>query len=177
MSKKTVRLTESDLKNIIKESVNNILSELDWKTYANAEREANKRSRGERPLSAAMDRRMSDSKKHYNAWNDVAFANGKFKDAKIDAFNKEYGGKSVKMKNDGRPVDYLETNAGPYFPNGYDYRQHSDAPIINRIHKPSFYYTGAEKLASDDAIKATDEFSDYLTGNYDYQKGKGWVKK
>ena len=34
--KKTIKLTESDLKQVIKESVNNILAELDWKTYANA---------------------------------------------------------------------------------------------------------------------------------------------
>lgn len=36
--KQVVRLTESDLKRVIKESVNNILTELDWKTYANAAR-------------------------------------------------------------------------------------------------------------------------------------------
>ena len=36
MNKKTIRLTESDLHNIIKESVNNILSELDWRTYQSA---------------------------------------------------------------------------------------------------------------------------------------------
>ena len=34
--KNTIRLTESDLKNIISESVKNIISELDYKTYANA---------------------------------------------------------------------------------------------------------------------------------------------
>ena len=31
-----VRLTESQLRNVIKESVKQVLSELDWKTYANA---------------------------------------------------------------------------------------------------------------------------------------------
>ena len=36
MNKKLIRLTESDLHNIVKESVNKILSEMDWKTYANA---------------------------------------------------------------------------------------------------------------------------------------------
>ena len=35
MEKKLIRLTESDLHNIVKESVNKILTELDWKTYAN----------------------------------------------------------------------------------------------------------------------------------------------
>ena len=34
--KKIVRLTEGDLHNIIRESVNNIIQELDWRTYANA---------------------------------------------------------------------------------------------------------------------------------------------
>lgn len=36
--KQVIRLTESDLHRIIKESVNNVLTELDWKTYANAAR-------------------------------------------------------------------------------------------------------------------------------------------
>lgn len=34
--KQLVRLTESDLHRIIKESVNNVLTELDWRTYASA---------------------------------------------------------------------------------------------------------------------------------------------
>lgn len=40
-SKKTnslIRITESDLHNMVKESVNKILTELDWKTYMNASR-------------------------------------------------------------------------------------------------------------------------------------------
>ena len=36
MSKQILKLTENDLHNIIKESVNKILSELDWRTYHNA---------------------------------------------------------------------------------------------------------------------------------------------
>ncbi len=40
MNKNRIRLTESQLHSIIKESVKQVLSELDWKTYANA---ANKR--------------------------------------------------------------------------------------------------------------------------------------
>ena len=43
MSKRTVRLTESELKSIITESVKNIISELDYKTLANAEKEASRR--------------------------------------------------------------------------------------------------------------------------------------
>ena len=36
MNKRTVKLTESELHSIIKESVNTILSELNWRTYASA---------------------------------------------------------------------------------------------------------------------------------------------
>ena len=36
MNKRLIRLTESDLHNIVKESVNKVLTELDWKTYMNA---------------------------------------------------------------------------------------------------------------------------------------------
>ena len=36
MNKKLIRLTESDLHKIVKESVNKVLTELDWKTYASA---------------------------------------------------------------------------------------------------------------------------------------------
>lgn len=42
--KKKIKLTESDLHNIIKESVNHILSELDWRTYQNASDKAYKLS-------------------------------------------------------------------------------------------------------------------------------------
>lgn len=44
MKKQLIRLTENDLHNIIKESVNNILTELDWKTYMNASRKREKQA-------------------------------------------------------------------------------------------------------------------------------------
>ena len=40
MSKQIIRLTESDLKQMVAESTKKILSELDWKTYANAAKKA-----------------------------------------------------------------------------------------------------------------------------------------
>lgn len=39
---KKIRLTERDLHNIVAESVNRIISELDWRTYDNAKNKANK---------------------------------------------------------------------------------------------------------------------------------------
>ena len=36
MDKQVIKITESDLHKIVKESVNKVLTELDWRTYANA---------------------------------------------------------------------------------------------------------------------------------------------
>ena len=44
--KKIVRLTEGDLHNIIRKSVNNIIQELDWRTYANADNKSVERRNG-----------------------------------------------------------------------------------------------------------------------------------
>ena len=40
MKKQVIRLTESDLHKLIQESVNTILSELDWRTYDSARNKA-----------------------------------------------------------------------------------------------------------------------------------------
>ena len=42
--KRKIKLTESELHNIIKESVNHILSELDWRTYQSASDKAHRLS-------------------------------------------------------------------------------------------------------------------------------------
>lgn len=39
-----IRITESELKQIVNESVQKILQELDWRTIANASREAGRKS-------------------------------------------------------------------------------------------------------------------------------------
>lgn len=36
MDKQVIKITESDIHKIVKESVNKVLTELDWRTYANA---------------------------------------------------------------------------------------------------------------------------------------------
>ena len=35
MNNQVIKITESDLHKIVKESVNKVLAELDWRTYAN----------------------------------------------------------------------------------------------------------------------------------------------
>ena len=46
--KKLVRLNESDLHRVIKESVNKVLTDLDWRTYANAAKKAREQGRDSR---------------------------------------------------------------------------------------------------------------------------------
>ena len=70
MTKNTVKLSEAQLKKVITESVQRVLSELDWKTYANAMKKASSKS---------------------NKYDDAEFKRArKFQDAAVDAFNDKY---------------------------------------------------------------------------------------
>lgn len=71
--KKILRLTEGDLHNFIEESIKNVLSELDWKTYASAARK-NDEFRANNPHTAHQWNRSYD-----------------FRNAARDAFDKKYG--------------------------------------------------------------------------------------
>jgi hypothetical protein len=80
--KKLIRLTESDLHKIVKESVNKILTELEWPTYANAAKEADRRGNSklaDKFRTHAM-LRGPQNKTHYNDryyndydWSTVGF--------------------------------------------------------------------------------------------------------
>ena len=97
MGKQIIRLTESDLHNIVKESVNKILreaiDELDPRAYASARDKQN-------AIDADYDKQMAD----YNKKNPFSrmmskkpqmpkgYGRGsKFNDAAVDAFNRDYG--------------------------------------------------------------------------------------
>ena len=170
--KQKIRLTESQLHRVIKESVRRILAEsvneLNWKTYANAQREARKRVNGDRPLSKATSRKLNNPETHYQAWNDIHYADDALQDTKIKAFNDTHD--DAIMTKNGKS-DYLATGEGPFFPNGYD------EYIPDERYKPAFFYTDARNRASEGTLNDTNDYSDYLKGNYDYQKGKGWQLK
>lgn len=171
--KQTIRLNESQLHRVIKESVKQVLNELDWKTYANAQHAALQRSKGDRPLSKAKLRKQEKSP--YEAWNDITYADRKFRDAKVKAFNDTHKGAKMVKRSDQGPnptdYDYLETPVGPFYGNGYDNQDNNDTRYK---HKPDFLYTGADKSASEDTLNDTQEFSDYLQGNYTNDDEKGW---
>lgn len=64
---RVVRLTENELHSIIKESVNNILSELDWRTYASASDKAYKKSEDAKTPTERRLRRYQVPKFSYAA--------------------------------------------------------------------------------------------------------------
>lgn len=85
-----IRLTENNLKQIVAESVKKVLTELDWKTYANAARKwADTLER-----NPAHPKRKSNIMGHENSKSehDIPTDNRlrAFKDTARDAFNKEY---------------------------------------------------------------------------------------
>lgn len=84
--KRKIRLTESQLHSMISESVKQVLSELDWKTYDSAMRKSAKR--GE--------------------WNRA----GKFGDASVQAFNRDFG-------SNESPYDYNYSRANVPFRTKY----------------------------------------------------------
>ena len=172
MSKRTVRLTESDLHRIIKESVNNILSELDWKTYQNARHKADERGGYDRSL--------------------------KFGDAAQKEFNNKYGTEDVRgdiylnrvsAESDSNPSHTLERmynyDGKGNFSNPYNYDstkafglmdKYDEEGRYKRVKNPSlkrFFNNPKQEKAYKTASK---EMDDYVMGNYKYQKGKGWTK-
>ena len=61
MNTKVIRLTESDLHRIVKESVNKVLTELDWRTYANAGKKAHDEVLDKMKRGTSLDDLRKDS--------------------------------------------------------------------------------------------------------------------
>ena len=78
--KRKIRLTESNLKQIIAETVEEVLSEADWKTYMNASRKAAEK--------AAEEQRKKDEAAKKAAEEALAKKNAQLK-KEIDAVNDE----------------------------------------------------------------------------------------
>lgn len=180
--RRRVRLTESDLHRIIKESVSKVLNELDWKTLANAEKKASERGnssywrdKGEdNPIGKAVDARERAKR---------------FGDAAKDAFNRDYGYKRGRRYDDG----YAEVSLGGDFdateefsphvigyrdkgygnPTKYEYGRDRDT---YKEMSPEEFFQGNEDAA--ESFKNADaEFKSFKRGKYGYKKGKGWEKK
>ena len=153
MDKKLIRLTESDLHKIVKESVNRVLTELDWKTYASA---AKKRGIQGDPkgtmhdLSNAATRALRDSHPtDGHKYNDEY--------PSIETFNDDYHGHAQKGMVPGlgsyNPYDGIPTDT---YVDEFD----KDRESWKRLNRRP------------DALQR--DMDGYFSGKSQYVKGKGW---
>ena len=162
MNKKLIRLTESDLHRIVRESVNNVLTELDWKTYMNA------------------------AKKDWENGNEERAE--RFAAAAEDAFNKEFGhdelDDELEYYGEKAHQDVKGANFTPYG-NSPSVGIGSWTPLMARMHNTYNPKDGSEftnpnstmrpsKKTLDAYNRAKDDLQKHANGKYKYQKGKGW---
>jgi hypothetical protein len=166
MSKKLVRLTEDDLHRIIKESVNNILTELDWKTYANAADKRRKQGKNAYDLEQAASKALS---KKYNR-NLVTHGtdNGRF------VYDDKWSTGSNAMGSE--PIGYFYKSSPEK-----DWRR--DKVTVNDLERfgnvPYDMEWDDEEMNADhkQRNKIGREIDDFVHGRNKYIKGKGWTKK
>lgn len=170
--KKTIRLNESDLHRIVKESVNRILTELDWKTYANAARKRAEQGASDydiHQLDQAANKALFDK---YKIDSDTHFPYAPQIDTKK--------GESVYVKNDDGSYSKKYPNAsqtGRYPQLGYqgDFNDTYYNPIgDNDVDEPY------ERTSYDNFPMHKERHNDmhnYFNGKSKYVKGKGWTNE
>lgn len=166
-----VRLTESQLHNVIKESVKQVLSELNWKTYQNAAKKSHLKT---------LDNDDMSNDEYYNEMG----RRSRFKHAAEDAFNKEYGTNDTKLHSDMHGSKKPSTG-GDYFPfhddsyitmkkGNHTYGTHSPY-ANNKDFEWSYEYDNSKYRPEWD--RAKQELKHYQNGDYDYDDEKGWYLK
>lgn len=166
-----IRLSESQLHNVIKESVKQVLSELNWKTYQNAAKKSH--------LKALDNDDMSD-----NEYHNELDRSRRFRQAAEDAFNRDYGTNDTKLHSDMHGSkkrapgggyfpfhddSYIEMKKGSdtygtYYPYGY-----------NKDFEWSYGYDSSKSRPEWD--RAKQELKHYQNGDFDYDDEKGWHLK
>lgn len=181
---KIKNLNEDKLRGIIKECVQKVISELDWKTYANAANKSLERgdtaywkNRGETPNSA-IDKAA-----------DTRERSQRFGNAAKDAFNRDYGYKNGDMWDD----DFADVRLGGDFDSTEEFSPHvvgrrdkgygNPASLEHGWDDYKHQHSTADDFFDDnsDAAQAYNdadaEVKNYKRGNYRYDKGNGWKLK
>lgn len=162
MAKNVIRLTESDLYKMIQESVDSILTELDWKTYANAAQKDKDPRRANEFARAARDKFNSEFE--YRDDNESTMM--------TDVWDPNNLGVVDHVQN-GDATDRFTTLHNPTFkdhPTSRSTRELSGSLSHGYVKRP---FTQSKPHARA-MQRAHDEFNAYKTGQAKYEKGKGW---
>ena len=168
--KQTIKLTESKLRNIIKECIKNTLNELDARTYASARDKAFKygdEERADRFNKAAVDAYNSDYGDNFYDNSDnqyYEYSNKMNYDGTVESvMNQDTGYTYVTQKGHYNPYDDT-TKFDTYMDRYNGNNQHSGRS--SEIKK-----TGKKTLKQNPHLRVAKEMSN---GSGQYIKGKGW---
>lgn len=174
--KDTVKLNESQLRKIVAESVKNILSEIDWKTYVNARDKARERGEHERAMrfGNAADDAFNDEYAHEDKYGEGSVRGDTFMNT-VRADSKSNGFKSpshsIRHISNDNPYNYDDTKAFGLM-DKYDKEGR-----YKRVKNPSLKRFFNDKDQEQAFKRASKEMDDYTSGNYDYDGEKGWHLK
>ena len=187
MNKNRIKLTESQLHNVIEECVKQVLSELDWKTYANA---ANKRqAQGNWQSADKLRDQMVKSFNNKYATGDSEYNNnnGIYTD-KSASFQMDNGSMGDQGSLNFRSQIKQSNGELPQYINR-KYRTGLEKDIYNRLPSQGQWHgqngmTDADKNAKqqptwsskvrDKAMQGVYDVDRYHNGQAKYVKGKGW---
>lgn len=179
---KKYKLTESQLKNVIKESVNNIISEMEWPTWANASK-ASEEWRQKNPYKYDRNRggdfdakaREEFAKKHNL---------GGIDDKKGSIYIAPYTTRDKVTLSARRDHDFGDENPHNLNHNTYYLRPDSMSKTgFSRGRMWDYAHdTTPEEFFGDEEMgkkyrEALKDVNDYNNGKLHYVKGKGWVKE
>lgn len=156
--KNTISINESQLRDMIAESVKKVLSELDWKTYQSAAEKSWLRSF---PKNGGIDKKEMDRSE-------------RFSDASEEAFNKQHPRQKGHLIHDLRYDDGTHRYKKPlmsYYGTNNFYKD---------IKSGELEYGDTIQLRQNydgKPDKGENDFLDFANGNTKYEKGKGWQLK
>jgi len=146
--KNTVRLNEAQLKQVIVESVKNVLSELDWKTYANA---ANKTG---------------------TKWSETEDAIWRLDD---EIGKAQEDGDMEKVKSLKAEQERLENVLAKHMRRYSDFNDAADKAFTQKHHL-DYYGTKPDNFQRLPGNAQMEKFN-FNVGNYDYDSENGWHLK
>lgn len=170
MNKKLIRLTESDLHKVIKESVNKVLTELDWKTKMNYV--MGRQKQGDEAYRQGDE---NGARKYWDKADDGIY------DVR-DEFEKKYNGRPFRnMKDDKFRMGDINKNTGDIYTsfnhgkcfNNYT-SKNGNAPDVYGYNNDYYLDNFEDKNDVDTFRRMNKDVNNYRNGNSKYVKGKGW---